>query len=180
MGPYPHSSGVYDVDSIELLRIIQGYNQGVDPAGKEMAQATEFVCATGAEPAALEYDRELHRLEMKVEAGADFIMTQPVYDPHTLDRFLNDIKSLHIPVLVGLCPLASYRNALFLHKNVPGMQIPQSVLTRMEKAEESGNSEKEGVAIARDMLNVVRHRVQGAYIMPPFGRYYLASQVLNP
>ena len=179
MGPYPHSSGVYDLDSIELLRIVQGYNHGVDPAGKEMPEPTSFVCATGAEPAAIDYDHELYRLEMKRDAGAEVVMTQPVYDPRQIERFLIDVRSLSLPIMLGLCPLASYRNAIFLHKNVPGMQIPKEVLERMRLADERGEGELEGVKIAREALSVAQNHVQGAYIMPPFGRYHLAIKVLE-
>lgn len=178
MGPYPHATGVYDVDSIGLLNVIAGFNRGIDPAGKEMT-ATRFVCATGAEPAAVDYDRELRRLEMKRDAGAHVVMTQPVYDPRTFERFLDDIEGWGLPVMIGLCPLASLRNAKFLHEKVPGMQVPDAILRRMADADERGEGQAEGVRIAREALEAVRHRVQGAYIMPPFGRYRVAMQVLD-
>jgi methionine synthase / methylenetetrahydrofolate reductase(NADPH) len=179
MGPYPHSSGVYDVDSIELLRIIQGYNHGIDPAGKEMPQATAFVCATGAEPAAIDYERELDRLIMKKNAGAELVMTQPVYDSAQALTFLKHCQSIGLPIMLGLCPLASHRNALFLNNNVPGMQVPTSILKRMEQAEEQGQAEAEGIMIAREALEELKDYVQGAYIMPPFGRYKTALKVLE-
>lgn len=179
MGPYPHSSGVYDLDSVELLRVISGYNAGVDPAGKEMPEPTAFVCATGAEPAAVDYERELRRLELKRDAGAVVVMTQPVYDPQQVERFLRDARELGLPIMLGLCPLASYRNAIFLHENVPGMRVPEPVLARMKSAEERGEGESEGVAIARESLEAARGLVDGAYIMPPFGRHHLALRVLE-
>jgi homocysteine S-methyltransferase len=179
MGPYPHSSGVYDLDSVELLRVISGYNAGVDPAGKEMPEPTSFVCATGAEPAAVDYERELRRLELKRDAGAVVVMTQPVYDPQQVERFLRDARALGLPIMLGLCPLASYRNAIFLHENVPGMRVPEPVLARMKAAEERGEGEAEGVAIARESLEAARGLVDGAYIMPPFGRHQLALRVLE-
>jgi len=179
MGPYPHSTGVYDLDSVELLRVISGYNAGVDPAGKEMPEPTSFVCATGAEPAAVDYDRELRRLEQKRDAGAVVVMTQPVYDPRQVERFLVDTRELGLPIMLGLCPLASYRNAIFLHENVPGMQVPAVVLRRMQHAEERGEGEREGVQIAREALEAARGLIQGAYIMPPFGRHHLALEVLK-
>ena len=179
MGPYPHATGVYDVDSIGLLNVITGFNHGVDPAGKAMEQTTAFVCATGAEPAAVDLDRELRRLEMKKAAGAHLVMTQPVYDPRVIERFLDDTAHLGLPVMVGLCPLASHRNALFLHQNVPGMQIPDYILRRMELADGRDEGQAEGIRIAREALESVRGRVQGAYIMPPFGRYKVAMSVLE-
>ncbi len=179
MGPFPHSTGVYDLDSIELLRLLSAFNAGVDASGREMTEATNFLLATGAEPAAKDYEYELRRLEMKRDAGAEFVMTQPVYDPRQVERFLLDAKRLGLPILMGLCPLANYRNALFLHNNVPGMKIPENILKRMEQAEAKGQAEAEGVAIARESLSAARDLIQGAYIMPPFGRSYLAEQVLK-
>lgn len=178
MGPYPHATGVYDVDSVGLLNVITGFNRGIDPAGKTMPE-TGFVCATGAEPAAVDYERELRRLEMKRDAGAHVVMTQPVYDPRTFERFLDDVEGWGLPIMIGLCPLASLRNATFLHKNVPGMQVPDFIMRRMAEADAKGEGQAEGVRIAREALAAVRDRVQGAYIMPPFGRYRVAMQVLD-
>lgn len=179
MGPYPHATAVYDVDSVGLLNIANGFNHRIDPAGREMPEPTRFVLATGAEPAALDYARELRRLEMKRDAGADVVMTQPVYDPYKVERFLDDTADLGLPVMLGLCPLASHRNAKFLHENVPGMQVPDYILERMAEADARGDGQAEGVRIAREALAAVRDRVQGAYIMPPFGRYKVALAVLD-
>ena len=179
MGPFPHATAVYDVDSVGLLNVIRGFNHATDPAGGEMSARTRFVCATGAEPAAIDYEREIRRLRLKVRAGADVVMTQPVYDPYKVDRFLADVADMNLPVMLGLCPLASYRNAKFLHENVPGMQVPEYILKRMADADERGEGQAEGVAIAREALGAVRDRIQGAYIMPPFGRYRVAMQVLD-
>lgn len=106
-------------------------------------------------------------------------MTQPVYDPAVLDRFLTDIAPLKVPVLVGLLPLASHRNAEFLHNEVPGMSIPEGVRERMRRAGSGPDARREGVAIAREMLAAVRDRVAGAYIMPPLERYELALEVVD-
>ncbi len=179
MGDFPDATPVYDTDSIGLLRIVRGLNHGFDPGGKPMGEATRFLCATGAEPAAKDYDREMGRLRAKIDAGAEVVMTQPVYDPDVLDRFLTDARPLGIPILVGLLPLASYRNAEFLHNEVPGMQIPEHIRDRMRKAGGGPSGRAEGVKIAREMLDAVRERVDGAYIMPPFGRYELALEVVD-
>ena len=179
LGPYPHSTGVYDLDSIELLRVLNGLNHGIDPAGKELPSPTSFLLATGAEPAAVDYEHELRRLEMKRDAGAEVVMTQPVYDVRQAERFLLDAKKLGLPIMLGICPLASYRNAIFLHENVPGMQIPKSTLERMQEAEERGEAEAEGVMIAREALERAKELIHGAYVMPPFGRVRLAHQVLE-
>jgi homocysteine S-methyltransferase len=179
VGDYPDATAVYDLDSIELLRWIDGFNHGVDPTGKRLEETTNFHVATGVEPGALDYDRELRRLERKVAAGADFVMTQPVFDPLVMERFLDDIKELDVPILLGLLPFASARNAEFLHENVPGMTVPQDVRDRMAAAGSGAKARETGVAIAREALVALRDRVQGAYIMPPLGRYEMAVQILD-
>jgi len=178
MGDYPFSTPVYDVDSIGLLRIAAGLNAGVDPAGKE-CEPTSFVLATGAEPAAHDRDRELRRLEEKKLAGAEVVMTQPVYDPRTLERFLDDAKPLGLPVMVGVLPLASHRNAEFLHNEVPGMSIPTEYRERMAKVGGGPPARIEGIKIAQEALAAVKHRVQGVYVMPPFNRVDSALAVLE-
>jgi len=178
MGDYPFSTPVYDVDSVGLLRIAAGLNAGVDPAGKP-CPPTSFVLATGAEPAAHDRDRELRRLEDKKRAGAELVMTQPVYDPRSLERFLDDVAPLGLPVMVGILPLASHRNAEFLHHEVPGMSIPAEYRERMAKVGQGPAARAEGIVIAREALGAVRHRVQGAYVMPPFNRVDAALAVLE-
>jgi methionine synthase I (cobalamin-dependent) len=178
MGDLPDATPVYDLDSIGLLRLVSGLNRGVDPGGKPLGAATGFLCATGVEPAAQDYPRELERLRAKIDAGAEFIMTQPVYDEALLDRLLVDVAPLGVPVLVGLLPLASHRNAEFLHNEVPGMSVPEAIRERMRKAGGGDAGRNEGIVIAREMLTRVKDRVAGAYIMPPFGRYQLALDVI--
>jgi methionine synthase I (cobalamin-dependent)/5,10-methylenetetrahydrofolate reductase len=179
MGDFPDATPVYDMDSIGLLKLASRLNHGIDPAGKPIGGGTRFVLATGAEPAALNYQRELSRLAEKKEAGAELVMTQPVYDPVQLRRFLKDAAPLGLPVLVGILPLASHRNAEFLHNEVPGMQVPEPVRERMRKAGTGPAARKEGVAIAREMLAEVKADVAGAYVMPPLERYELALEVID-
>jgi len=179
LGDYPHATAVFDLDSIGLLRLVNGLNRGIDPAGKSFGATTKFMSACGAEPAALDYQRELRRLEEKKIAGAELIMTQPVYDPAVLTRFLDDTKYLGLPVLVGLLPLASYRNAEFLHNEVPGMSIPEPIRNRMQRAKKGAEARAEGLKIAQETLLEVAQRVVGAYIMPPLGRYASALDVLQ-
>jgi homocysteine S-methyltransferase len=179
MGDFPDASAVYDLDSIGILKLAARLNHGVDPGGKALGATTRFVLATGAEPASLNYAREIARLYEKKAAGAEIVMTQPVYDARALERFLDDCAPLGLPVLVGLLPLASYRNAEFLHNEVPGMQVPEAVRERMRKAGSGAAARKEGVAIAREMLAAVRGRVAGAYVMPPLERYELALEVIE-
>ena len=179
MGDYPFATPVYDVDSIGLLKIARGLNAGFDPAGKAIGAATSFVLATGAEPGAQDYDRELRRLEDKKAAGAELVMTQPVYDPRTLERFLDDTRTFGLPIMVGILPLASARNAEFLHNEVPGMSIPAEYRARMARVPQGIEARAEGIRIAQEALAAVRHRVAGTYIMPPFNRVESAIAVLE-
>jgi methionine synthase I (cobalamin-dependent)/5,10-methylenetetrahydrofolate reductase len=179
MGDYPAATAVFDLDSIGLLRLVDGLNHGIDPAGRPMPDRTAFLLACGAEPAAHDYERELRRLEEKKRAGAEFVMTQPVYDPAVLRRFLADTRPLGLPILVGLCPLASSRNAEFLHNEVPGMQIPGAIRARMAAAATPEAGRAEGVAIAREMLEEIKDEVAGAYLVPQFGRFRSAVEVLR-
>ena len=180
MGDYPAATAVFDLDSIGLLRLAGSLNHGLDPSGKPMTDQTSFLLACGAEPAAHDYEREIRRLEEKKRAGAEFVMTQPVYDPSLLRRFLQDTRPLGMPILVGICPLASARNADFLHNEVPGMQIPEPIRKRMAAAATPEEGRLQGVLVAREMLEEVRSEVAGAYLMPQFGRFRSAIEVLKP
>lgn len=179
IGDYPFATPVYDLDSIGLLRVAADLNRGIDPGGKEIRGQTSFLLATGAEPGALDYDREIRRLEEKKKAGAELIMTQPVYDGRVIERFLDDVKHLGLPVMVGLLPLASHRNAEFLHNEVPGMRIPDEIRARMAKVGQGPRARAEGIRIAQEALAAVKDRVQGAYIMPPFDRIESAIEILQ-
>jgi methionine synthase / methylenetetrahydrofolate reductase(NADPH) len=180
VGDYPEATAVYDLDSVGLLNMASSMNQGLDPAGKRLSGGkTSFLLATGFEPGAANLDKEIQRLEAKRAAGADLVMTQPIFQTELLETVLERIDHLGMPVLVGVLPLVSYKNAEFLHNEVPGMQIPEAVRERMRKATPGAEARKEGVKIAREMLFAVRDRVQGAYLMPPLGKYELALEVLD-
>jgi homocysteine S-methyltransferase len=183
VGDYPDATAVFDVDSIGLLGMADGLNRGLDPTGKPIKGQTSFVLITGAEPAAQDQERELSRLADKRAAGAELVMTQPVFDPETLLSFLQKVKPLGLKVVVGILPLASARNAEFLHTQVPGMQIPKDVRDRMARAGEGKAAADEGVAIAAEALRAIRQaagdQIAGAYIMPPFSRADLALAVLE-
>jgi homocysteine S-methyltransferase len=180
VGDYPEATAVYDLDAIGLLQMASNMNRGVDPAGKPLAGGkTSFLLATGLEPGAADLDKEIYRLERKKAAGAELIMTQPIFQTDLLEDVLRRIEHLGLPVLVGVLPLVSYKNAEFLHNEVPGMQIPSEIRDRMRKTAGGEAARKEGVQIAREMLFAVRDRVQGAYLMPPLGRYELALEVLD-
>jgi len=180
IGDYPEATAVYDLDSIGLLSMASNLNRGLDPAGKRLAGGqTSFLLATGLEPGAQDLDKEIRRLERKHAAGAEIVMTQPIFQQELLDDVLGRIAHLKMPVLIGVLPLLSYKNAEFLHNEVPGMQIPEAIRERMRKAPPGAEARKEGVRIAREMLFAVRDRVQGAYLMPPLGKYELALEVLD-
>lgn len=179
MGDFPNASPVYDMDSVGLLRLISNLNAGIDPAGRELKTPTQFVCGTGAEPGAFDYERELERVFLKKEAGAEFIMTQPVYERETMDRFLGDTESLGLPILMGVVPLASHRNAEFLHANVPGMSVPGDIRERMKLAGDGPAGRAEGLRIAIEAIRACEDRVDGAYIVPPLAQFDSAVEIIR-
>jgi len=181
MGPYPDATAVFDIDSIGLTNLVHRLNQGLDPGGNAIGTPSKFVIGVGVNPAAVELDRELKRFAWKVDAGAEFAVTQPVFDLDQLDRFLRRIESFHLPVIAGIWPLISLRNAEFLANEVPGVTVPPQVLERMRAASAKGKEAAlaEGVAIAREMHLAVRERVQGAQVAAPLGRAEVAVRVFT-
>jgi 5,10-methylenetetrahydrofolate reductase/rhodanese-related sulfurtransferase len=169
VGDYPEATAVYDVDAIGLLQMASNANRGLDPAGKlSPGGKTSFLIATGVEPGAADLDREVRRLEKKKTAGAELVMTQPVFQPDLLADVLQRIEHLELPIMVGVLPLVSYKNAEFLHNEVPGMQIPEEIRERMRKTPGGEAARKEGIKIAREMLYAVRARVQGPISCRPW------------
>jgi len=182
LGDYPDATTVYDLDSVGLLRLVGNLNRGVEPSGRRMASGTAFVKGCGAEPGAVDPDREIARLASKVEAGAEYVMTQPVFDHEVMNRFLERVRreiGEKFPVVMGILPLASFRNAEFLHNEVPGMRIPDEIRARMKQAGFADAARAEGVAIACEMAGAFRDRIGGIYIMPPFNRFDVAVAVLQ-
>ena len=180
LGDYPDATAVYDVDSIGLIRILDHLNHGCDLAGNLIGPALGIHIGCGADPSKPDSAREVARLEQKVLAGAEYVMTQPIYDPRTVESFLAKIKHLDVPVLIGILPLYSHRNAEFLHNEVPGMIIPEDIRERMRKAGSGELAQAEGVAIAREALVAAKQLgVSGAYIMPPFNKVDLAVRVVE-
>jgi methionine synthase I (cobalamin-dependent)/5,10-methylenetetrahydrofolate reductase len=180
-GGYAVPTAVFDVDSIGLTKVAAGLNRGVDAAGRETGVPLALHLGVGVNPGAIDLELELDRFRRKIEAGAEFAMTQPVFDPRLLERFLAELGDVPIAILVGILPLYSFRNAEFLHNEVPGMHVPELIRERMRSAVGKGAGQHEGVAIAREALAGIRglRGVTGAYLMPPFGRYDLALQVLD-
>ncbi len=182
MGPYPDATAVFDIDSIGLANLVHRLNQGLDPGGNALGGRSQFVIGVGVNPAAPDLDRELRRFAWKAEAGAEFAMTQPVFDLEQLDRFLDRVAPLKVPIIAGIWPLVSLRNAEFLANEVPGVSVPAEILDRMRIASTRGKEEAlaEGVLIAREMLAAVRSRVRGVQVAAPMGRADVAVQVIRP
>jgi len=178
MGNYPDATAVFDVDAIGLVNIVRNLNCGLDIGGNPIGAGTSFVIGVGANPGVPNIDEEIRRFEFKVEAGAEYAVTQPVFDLTLLENFLRKIEHFRIPVLAGIWPLVSARNAEFM-KNELRVSVPDSILERMSKAKTPEAAREEGVHIAREMLLAVRGMVQGAQISAPLGRYSLAVDVLE-
>ncbi len=178
MGNYPDATAVFDVDAIGLVNIVHNLNRGLDIGGNPLGQGTSFVIGVGANPGVPNIDEEVRRFEYKVEAGAEYAVTQPVFDLGLLENFLKRIERHRIPVVAGIWPLLSVRNAEFM-KNELRVSVPDSILERMSRASTPEGAREEGVAIAREMLIAVRKMVQGAQISAPMGRYSSAVDVLE-
>jgi methionine synthase I (cobalamin-dependent)/5,10-methylenetetrahydrofolate reductase len=178
MGNYPDATAVFDVDAIGLVNIVRNLNQGLDLGGNPIGAGTGFVIGVGANPGLTDLDEEIRRFEYKVAAGAEYAVTQPVFDIRLLEIFLRRIEHCRIPVVAGIWPLVSVRNAEFM-KNELRVSVPDSILERMAHAANPEAARAEGVAIAREMLLAVRHTVQGAQISAPQGRYSSAVDVLE-
>jgi methionine synthase I (cobalamin-dependent)/5,10-methylenetetrahydrofolate reductase len=181
MGPYPDATAVFDIDSIGLTNLVARLNHGLDPGGNALGGRTSFVIGVGVNPAAPDPERELKRFAWKVEAGAEFAITQPVFDLDQLDRFLKRVEQFRIPIIAGIWPLVSLRNAEFLANEVPGITVPEAILERMRAASGRGKEAglAEGVRIASEMLAAMRVRLQGAQVSAPLGRVPVALEVLN-
>ena len=176
VGDYPGTRAVFEVDSIGLLRMLDGLNHGVNANGKPRKYSTDFRLSCAVNPTAEDLDREIERFHAKQEAGAKYALTQPIYDLDVFERFLERAQP-KIPLLVGILPLRNARHAHFIHHEVPGMYVPESIRARMEKAGEAGP--REGVAIGREFLEQVKPMCAGAYLMPPFNKFEMAIELLE-
>jgi methionine synthase / methylenetetrahydrofolate reductase (NADH) len=177
VGDYPETSGVYEVDSVGLVKILHRLNQGTDWAGKTLGGQTNFTIGVAVNPVADDLDVEIARFHAKVEAGAHFAMTQPLFDPEHWYAFLKKLGGkVPIPVLIGVWPLNSYKQALRLNNEVPGIVIPEPLLKSMEAA--GASARDRGFEVARDMLAWARTELAGAYLIPPFKRYEEILEIL--
>ena len=182
IGDYPDAMDDYDLVPSGLIKLIKrNFNVGLDHAGSEIGQPTSFFvgCALNLKP--LNIEREMKNLHRKLNAGADFILTQPIYEPEFAELFLRQYEErygeLNVPVLVGVLPLYSTRHAAFLHNEVPGIDIPEDIQVRMRKALD--DSPQEGVAIALELIERMKPWAGGIYLMPQFNRYDLAAEIVE-
>jgi homocysteine S-methyltransferase len=181
MGPYPDATAVFDIDAIGLTNLIRNLNRGLDPGGNAIGAPTQYAIGVGVNPAAIDLALERRRFAWKVEAGAEYAITQPVFDVRQLERFLGQLDGDRIPIIAGIWPLVSVRNAEFLANEVPGVVVPDEIIARMRHASEQSKEHAiaEGIAIAREMFERVRGSVQGVQVSAPFGRVELALRVFE-
>jgi homocysteine S-methyltransferase len=181
MGPYPDATAVFDIDSIGLTNMVNKLNHGMDLGNNPIGEPTAFCVGVGVNPGAINLDEEIKRFEWKVEAGAQYAITQPVFDTDQLRDFLKRIEHVRIPIIAGIWPLVSYRNAEFLHNEVPGVRVTPSIMDRMRNAsaisKEAGRDE--GLRIARESLLEVRDEIQGVQVSAPFGNVKYALEVFE-
>jgi homocysteine S-methyltransferase len=177
VGDYPETSGVYEVDSVGLVKVLSRLNQGTDWAGKTLGGATNFSIGVAVNPVADDLDNEIERFHAKIEAGAHYAMTQPLFDPEHWHAFLKKLGAKpSIPILIGIWPLTSYKQALRLNNEVPGIVIPQPLLKSLESA--GAAARDRGFEVAREMLAWSRTELAGAYLIPPFKRYEEILEIL--
>ncbi|MEJ5201705.1 MAG: methylenetetrahydrofolate reductase, partial [Anaerolineales bacterium] len=182
IGDYPEAMDNYDLRPSGLIRLIkQGFNAGMDHSGANIGQPTSFFvgCALNLNPGDIR--KEVDLLNRKIRAGADFILTQPVYIPESIAQIKSVYEDVYgplvIPILAGVLPLASARHAAFLHHEIPGIVIPEGIMKRMERA--SGNEAREGIKIAIELVERMAHDVQGIYLMPAFNRFDFAAEIIE-
>lgn len=178
-GEYPDANRVLEVDSIGLTNAVTRLNQGIDVGGQAIGKPTAFHTGVMANPASVAFDDEIRRFMYKVEAGAEFAVTRPIYDVADLELFLKRIDGARIPIVVGLRPFESLLQAEYLANEVPGIRVPDRLVERMRRAEQDGRALDEGLAIARELLEAVRPLANGLQIIPPMGRADLALTLLD-
>ena len=178
MGDYPAATAVFDVDAIGLVKICRDLNHGLDIGGGSIGESAAFTLSVAANPGVPDLDNEVRRFAAKVEAGGEFAITQPVFDLRLLDGLLKRIEGFRIPVVAGIWPLTSVKNAEFM-RDALKVSMPAEIIARMGAAGSPEAARAEGIAIAQEMLAEVRGRVQGVQVSAPFGKYKAAAQVLG-
>ncbi len=179
MGNLPDATAVFDVDSIGLVNVVHSLNCGVDLGGNPIGGATEYVIGVGVNPGAVDPDYELKRFRWKVEAGAEYAITQPVFDVQLLLDFLQRIEDIRIPIIAGIWPLVSLRNAEFMNNEVPGAHVPDEIMDRMRKARSKQEALETGLEIARESIRQIHAHVEGVQVSMPFGKVEYPLEVLK-
>lgn len=181
MGPYPDATAVFDIDSVGLTNLVRKLNHGLDPSDNEIGSRTSFFIGVGINQASVDPEYEIRHFEWKVDAGAQFVVTQPIFDVDGFLDFLERIEHVRIPLIAAVWPLVSYRNAEFLNNEVPGIEVPETVLERMRAASERSKEDgmTEGLAIAREMVARLQPHVQGIQVSAPFGKVDFALGVFE-
>ncbi len=174
LGEYPDATAVFDMDSIALTNVVNSLNCGIDIAGNALPKQTSLVIGVGANPVASDLDREILRYKKKVEAGAEFAITQPVFDEKSLFKFLELTKDHNIPIIAGIWPFTSFKNAEFMANEVPGVVVPADILQRMSKTKDQQQGKKIGVEIAIELMDKIKDVVAGFAISAPFGNVNMA------
>jgi len=179
MGDYPKATAVFDIDSIGLTNVIDTLNRGLDIGKRPIGQPTSFYTGVGVDPNSINLKRELERFRWKVEAGAEFVITQPVFDVDALKRFYDEVAKYGVPFIAGIWPLASMRNAEFMRNEVPGVSVPDTIMERMARFSSKKDQREAGIEIAREMEVQVREFTAGIQVSAPFGRFSSALQVAD-
>ena len=181
LGDYPDVTGVFDVDAIGLTQVAANLNRGFDIGGNPIDPPTGLFIGVGANPCAVDMEREIERYFRKIDAGAEFAITQPVFDVSALFRFLDRVEgsSRTVPVVAGVFPLVSYKNAEFMNNEVPGVVVPKEILARMARCRTKEEGRREGIAIARETIEQIAPRVRGFQVSAPLGSVETALAVLG-
>jgi len=179
MGTYPDATAVFDVDSIGLTNVVYSLNRGMDLGGNPLKNPTGFFIGVGVNPSAVDLDYEISRFEWKVKAGAQFAITQPVFDAGQFTEFLKRIEHVRIPIIAGVWPLVSVQNAEFLNNEMPGAFVPDEIIKRMRAAKNKEGAQKTGIQIARELLKELKVHLAGAQVSMPFGKVDAPLEVLK-
>ena len=179
LGNYPDATAVFDVDAIGLANVITRLNHGLDLAGNPIGEPTGFTVAVGVNPGAINLDEELKRLDWKIEAGAEYMITQPVFDIKIFEKFMKRIEHVKIPLICGIWPLVSFRNAEFMNNEVPGASVPNDIMERMRKTTTKEEGFAEGIKIAHETFEKIKSDVAGVQLAAPLGRIDAIFEIVN-
>jgi len=179
LGKYPDATGVFDMDSVGFTGVVKNLNHGIDIGGNSFSPPVYLTIGVGANPVAAELEREIERFKLKVQAGAEYAITQPVFDPDSLVKFLEAVEDYKIPIIAGIWPFASYKNAEFMANEIPGVVVPKKLLDKMSKAKTKEEGKALGIEIAREIMEEIKPYVQGFAVSAPFGNVKTALAALG-